>query len=220
MAKTVDMVSRILEGEDPRDVIRQAVDETGDEGVVDEAPTMITKKVVRNGKIVKKKVRKFKKHRILTAAQRRAIKKAQVASQKSGARMQRKKSLRKARTFEDKEEGLDCVNTIICPACGSDAVVTETDPDNNQTICTCPDCGKEFILVDTDVFSPFMDDEDEDDDIELDIPDEWEDDTEGDPSETDDAATDTGETSEGDNLPEGETYFEDENEPLFFTDED
>lgn len=228
--KKDEMLTRILEGEDPRAVIAAAASEVAPASIepstaIDEVAT-VTKKVVRNGKVVKKKVKKYKKKRILSAAQKRALKKAQQASKKGSANAKRKKSLRKAATLEDDQ--LELMNTIICPYCGCTEVSAETDPDENQTICTCPDCEHQFVLVDVETFAEMMGTDDgeedgDDGDLEMDVPDEWEDiadeedGTDNIPESTDPPAEAPAEPPAEN--PEGEPYFEDGAEdPLFFED--
>lgn len=176
---TNDLVQQILEGASPRDVIGSAVAESTEpaatqEGVTptDEVAT-VTKKVVRNGKIVKKKFKKYKKRRILSAAQKRALKKAQQASKKSTAKIKRVKSLRKAATFEGAEDEENLTVDIICPECGTHGMEVLDCDDCEATIFVCPDCGKEFALVDAEALKDLIpDDEDDDSDVDIDIADD------------------------------------------------
>lgn len=165
------VVSKILEGTSPREAISNAL---GEDCSTTEGAT-ITKKVVRNGKVVKKKVQKYKKKKILTAAQKKAIKKAQVASKKATAKTKRIKSLKKAATLEGVEEELT-VN-IICPACAGQHMELLDDIDN-ATIFVCPDCGKQYALVDAEVLNDLIADSDDDDeDVDIDIFDDEDGDT-------------------------------------------
>lgn len=168
MDRAVDtkaLTKQILEGAEPRDVIATAVDEAS----VDEAST-VTKKEVHGGKIVKRKHLKVHKHRILSAAQRKAIKKAQAASQKGTAKAKRKKSLNKrAAALEGEGEEVADENytvDILCPACGANGMELLDTSDDEETagvaIFTCPTCGKEFVLIDADEAESAEEEADED----------------------------------------------------------
>lgn len=144
-SNTTNMVKQILAGGDVRSIIANA--EASNK--MDEA----TKTVVRNGKKVRKQVKRKKRKKILTQAQKKAIKKAQKASKTSAARMQRKKSLKIARTLEGihlgEEMNVEAVG-IICPDCGGSDVVIQHDEENGATTFFCPDCESEFVLCNVD----------------------------------------------------------------------
>lgn len=204
MARTEDLVKSILEGKNVRDVVGSALEEAA----------TVTKKVVRQGKVVKKKFKKVKKKRILSAAQKRAIKKAQSKSQSSAARTMRKRSLNKAKTFESVEQD-DIV--VTCPLCGSQEMSLAQDEETGDTIFVCDDCGKEFSLVDNEVLSAMIGSDDEDDDdLEIEIEDDSED--EEAPEDDDEAGLEEGcgdgEDDEG--LEEGCGDGEDDDETTFY----
>ncbi len=224
MDRAVDtkaLTKQILEGAEPRDVIATAVDEAS----VDEAST-VTKKEVHGGKIVKRKHLKVHKHRILSAAQRKAIKKAQAMSQKGAAKIKRKKSLTKrAAALEGEGEEVaqdeNYIVDILCPACGHNGMELLDTSDDEETagvaIFTCPECGEEFVLINSN--------EAEADEEEADA-EEAEDDEEGEGEEAAEEGTDLGDedpTTEEEKPEEevcGDEEKEDENEPLYFEPDD
>lgn len=201
MAKNAkELVSRILNGESPREVIESATAE-GVQNTSEDA--MVTKKVVRNGKVVKKKFRRVKKHKVLSAAQKKAIRKAQKASKKNTAVRKRTKSLNKRKQFES--EGSEPDFNVICPACASENIEVAQDEETGAIIFVCPDCGKEFSLVDNDILADLIGDEDDDDsDLEVDV------------EEFSDEEKDGFEPVDDEELGEGCGGPEDPDEPMYF----
>ena len=99
------------------------------EGILEEA----VKVVVRDGKVLKKKVGKKKKQ---TAKQKAALAKARKKAHTGAAQKARAKSLkvRKSRVHEGEE--------FECPECGYVGAMNSIEPD----VWECPDCGAELEL--------------------------------------------------------------------------
>lgn len=221
---TKSVVSAILNGEDPRKAIQAAVNTTDSAAQPGEAMDegFKTKKVVRNGKVVKKKVQTTKRHKILTAAQKKAIKKAQKAAKKPDAIRRRIKSLRKAATLEG--AGEEVMLGVACPDCGAESLGILDDSDSS--IFVCPDCGKQYALVDIDALEDLIpdtgdeSDEDDDEDVSIDIVD----DEDGEEPEDGEASTESvdpnskgtcddgtcGDGEDPDDTTETPLYFEDD----------
>ena len=94
------------------------------------------KLVVKNGKVVKKKVKRKKQK--MSAKQKAALKKAQKASQKGSAKKARAKSM-KVRAKKGLNEG----ENKECPECGYIGTMTEVD----DGVFECPDCHVELEIA-------------------------------------------------------------------------
>ena len=92
-------------------------------------------KVVRDGKVVKKKVPSKKK--ILTPAQKAALAKARKKAHTAGANKKRKKSMKVANRLNDEDY-------YECPDCGFSGDLDEFDTEDGVT--TCPECGAEITV--------------------------------------------------------------------------
>ena len=101
-------------------------------GMLEEA----VKLVVKNGKVVKKKIKNRKQK--MSAKQKQALKKAQKASQKSGAKKARAKSM-KVRAKKGLDEGAE---EFECPKCGFIGDMEEIEPG----IFLCPECDVELEI--------------------------------------------------------------------------
>ena len=103
--------------------------------------TEAIKLVVKNGKVVKKKVKNKKAK--MSAKQKQALKKAQKASQKSGAKKARAKSM-KVRAKKGLDEGFE---EFECPKCGYIGDMEEIE----KGVFVCPECGVELEIDDLEV---------------------------------------------------------------------
>ena len=95
------------------------------------------KLVVRDGKVIKKEVKK-KKNKKLSSAQRQALAKARKKAHTSSANKNRAKSLKKRSRINDSNE-----DYLVCPECGYEGLESEfLDGDEYK----CPDCGVDLEL--------------------------------------------------------------------------
>lgn len=93
-----------------------------------------TVKVVKEGKVVSKKVATRKKK--LTAAQKAALAKARKKAHTAGAQKKRAKS-----NAVRKKKGMNEEESITCPECGFEGEHDDFDVDEGTLLC--PECGAE-----------------------------------------------------------------------------
>lgn len=160
---TESVIKQIMEGVDPRAAIDAALDEKA--GYHKE-------KRIRDGKAqtVNVKNTKRKVHHVLTADQKKAIKKAHSAA----ANKKRAKSLKKGNKMGLYKEGMEIMSeeeeqviglTLNCPACGEGALEIFDDPEseNEGIILVCPNCGETFVVCSTAELEDEKDDDDDED---------------------------------------------------------
>ena len=102
-------------------------------GALDEA----MKLVVKNGKVVKKQIKRKKQK--MSAKQKQALKKAQKKAQSAGAKRARAKSM-KVRV----KKGLNEAEDMECPVCDYVGPMEEIE----DGIYVCPECGEELVVND------------------------------------------------------------------------
>ena len=100
-------------------------------GVLDEAMKM----VVKNGKVVKKQIKRKKQK--MSAKQKQALKKAQKKAQSSSAKKARAKSM-KVRV----KKGLNEAEDMACPVCDYVGPMEEVE----DGVFVCPECGEELVV--------------------------------------------------------------------------
>ena len=102
-------------------------------GALDEA----MKLVVKNGKVVKKQIKRKKQK--MSAKQKQALKKAQKKAQSSSAKRARAKSM-KVRV----KKGLNEAEDMECPVCDYVGPMEEIE----DGVYVCPECGEELVVDD------------------------------------------------------------------------